>query len=626
MPIHRFQTADGKIHRVEAPDRASAEAELQRVLSRPPSALKDAAKSFPAGVLEAAAGIADMVTQHGPVGVMRNTVQSAATLAGGERPSGMPNMFSAASDLAASVTHKPQTGWGEAARTLGQNTLNFFVPGSWGQRAANVVVPTLTTEAAGRTARAMGADKRGEGIARTVGGVVGAGMASVRPPSPGVLNPFRSVDPVDAIATRTRQNPVDMRARAADYRAAGISPALVDVVDDAGRGMIRAAANRQTPARQAANDFAEQRVENMPSRMSAQARRNMSRDPRTPDQIREREAANRSANANRRFGAVRGDQVRMTPETVSALRTDYGRQAITEAARRERDPEIRAALLRLANDALDNPATPITVGMADRISRTLLGRSQEAARSGDNDLAATLGSLGRAVREPAAAASPGYRAALEGYAVDSRLTEAARTGEQFMARNTDEFVRTAGRMSPRERAIAAAAGRRAVERASGENPSTAAGVARRIAAAPEQRARTEALVGPARARRLEQGMRMEARAVQNARSVQPSAGSSTFLNAADNNALSEAAGMGAAAIQGRWGAVASRAVGLWKSRGVSDQDAERLVRVAIDPSQTDATIAAIAQRLDPQSRRQLYDLRNAALIGATASATTLPAP
>jgi hypothetical protein len=316
----------------------------------------------------------------------------------------------------------------------------------------------------------------------------------------------------------------------------------------------------------------------------------------------------------------------MAPETVQALRTDYGRAAITEAARRERDPDVKAALLRLSEDVLDNPSTPITVGMADRISRVLLSQGRAA---GDSDLASTLNNLGRSVREPARQASPGYGAALEGFEQDRRLIEAAGVGENFLTRNTDEFVAQAANLDPRARALAAAAGRRAIERKSGENISTAATTARQIATAPEQQQRTAALIGPDRAQRLEQGMRLEARAIANAMDVNPKGGSSTFLNLENEDKLREAGGVAMDVIQGNKIGLIGRVFEAMKKRGMTDEQIEELVRVSIDPNTTKENIEAIARALGPEGARPWLELRNSALIAAPvalgASASMSPA-
>jgi hypothetical protein len=348
----------------------------------------------------------------------------------------------------------------------------------------------------------------------------------------------------------------------------------------------------------------------------------ISSDPRTPDEIRAATAATRSKNADNAFSAVRGDTLQMAPETVQALRTDYGRQAISEAAARERDPEVGAALRRLAGDALDAPSTPITVGMADRISRVLNGRSQAAARTGDNDLATTLGGLADSIRNPAKAASPGYAKALEGYGADSRLQQAAGVGEDMLKRNTDEFAVAAKGLAPEERPLALAGARRAVERAAGENVGSAPGVALRLANAPEQQARNAALLGPERANLFQNNMRLEAKAVDNAAAISPRRGSSTFLNASDDAAakLQGVARVGKQIMRQDW---LGMGMDWLKTRGLNDQDAESLVRMATDPTQTDRAIQIIQNRLGRDAAQEFISLRNAGRIGAAAGATAL---
>lgn len=425
------------------------------------------------------------------------------------------------------------------------------------------------------------------GAAQPVAGLLGAGVR-------GVANRARG-GPLRVLAGRAP----NAAAEVARLRSMGIEPTITDVVDEGGRGMIRAAASRNTPGREVAQRFADSRALNLPGRISAQTRRTVSADPRSPMQIAEELAAGRRAQANSQFGAVRGEAVTPTPEMVDALRTDHARSAIGEAVRRERDPEVRAALNRLQGSAFDNPSDlGLTVGMTDRVSRVLAGQAQAAARAGDNDLATTLGDLSRDLRVPARNQVPGYADALEGFAQESRAIEAAGRGEDFLSRNTDEFVADVGAMDPRGVELARATARRAVERAAGENVAQAPALARRLANAPEQQARNAALLGE-NAVPFQDAMRAEEMLVRNASDIAPRSGSRTGVNLGDAEAFGQAAGTVGRAVRGDWIGVGMDFV---KSRlnGLTDDMAEQLVIAATDPGQTDRVLETLSRHVPRQ--------------------------
>lgn len=613
----RFDTANAR-------KAGYSDAEIISHLAKP-NKVKDVAKSYASGLVETVGGIADMVAGASPLGMVEGAFKAAGNVRNvfqGKRPTAV-SPFSRVGDTAARVSHKPQTSEGRVAKTFGQNTLNAVAPGSAPARFVNVFAPAIGTEVGGMIGRAVGGDK-GEAYGRVGGGVAGAGGASVRPG-----NVFRPETGPGVVGSRARQDPTAMRDRAARYRASNVEPTLVDVVDDAGRGIIKAAASRASGGRQVANDFADARALNMPDRVGQQARRNMSRDPRNPGEIREQLTRQRSANADRAFGAVRGDVVDLGEDALTTFRVPEVADAVMAASRLERDPATRGALVRLAqwaqSGSAPGQAPPITVGMADRISRVLLGKARETQNP---DMRATMTQFGEMIRSPTRQASGGYATALEGYAADSRLAGAVDVGENFMQRNTDEFVRGAAPLPPRERALALAAGRRTVERAVGENPASAPGVARRLAEAPEQQARNAALMGPQRAGRFQEGLRMEGDALQNAQQVAPGRGSPSHLNISDEARLEGAVSLGRqVASQGFTRAALSQGMDWLRSRGISDDQAEAIVRMAIDPQQTDQAIALIAQRLGEGEARQFLQWRNAALIAAasgTMGARTAP--
>ena len=498
----------------------------------------------------------------------------------------------------AGLTYKPQTRSGKFAEAIGQNAPAALVPGSVPARAANVLVPAIVGEGAGQLAEAAGASPGVAAGARIAGSLAGAGLASIRvaPQNAAVANRLGS------------QNRAAMQQRAAEYRASGIEPALVDVVDESGRGTMRAAAMRQTPARQQVADFAEARVLDLPNRMSGQARNILSSDARNPLEIATDLAKQRRTRADLEFGKVRGDVVDLGDEAMTTFRVPEVADAVADAARRERDPVIRGELARLEQWARSGvapaQAPKITVGMADRISRVLLGKARDTR---DPDLATTLSDFGNAIRTPTKSASEGYKNALAGYAEESALIKAAEQGDDFLTRNTDEFIAATPGPGQPGNELARATARRAIERKSGENVSSAPGVARAIATAPEQQRRNVALLGEQDANRLQAAMGLEERAVRNAVDISPRTGPQSANRLLD--AAQTAVGTGRSLLRGDWVGVAMD----WlKSRGMSDRQAQALLEASIDPTRTDEVIAQIGQ----EGVRRLRMIANAATVGA----------
>jgi len=303
-----------------------------------------------------------------------------------------------------------------------------------------------------------------------------------------------------------------------------------------------------------------------------------------------------------------------------ALRSPDGRAAIKAAANdamNSLDPADRALaseLNRLADQAIDDPSTPITVGMAQSISKSLLDAADVASRAGRNNSARILSSLGRAIRGNAEQAVPKYGDALRGYAADSRMIEAADVGEQFMARNTDEFGAAIGKMDPAEKQVAKAAARRAVERSAGENPGAAPGVARRIATAPEQRARNALLLGQQGADDFQNALRMEEMVVRNANDIAPRTGAQTQLRDQDAERASAAMDIGMKVIKQNWVGLA----GDWlKSLGINDRVAQQLTETAIDPTKLDDALLYLEQRYGPQAAQAFQRYRRQAIADAT---------
>jgi hypothetical protein len=405
------------------------------------------------------------------------------------------------------------------------------------------------------------------------------------------------------------QDPAAMRARVAEFRAAGIDPAMVDVVDDAGRGMVRATASRPTPARQATTDFRDARALDLPDRIGAQARKIVSSDPRNPVQIRDEIAARRSAEADQLFGAVRNERFTLADDAVAALRSQDGRDAIRQAAKdalNSLDPadrNIANELNRLADTVLDAPGiAEMNVGMAQAISKSLLDGAEVANRAGRGNSARLLGNLGRAVRNNARQSVPGYDDALRRFADDSRLIDATELGSMAIRGNADEFGKAVSGVGQDEISVARAVMRREIERAAGENISAAPNVARRLAFAPEQRARNRYLLGPDDAGTLQNNLALEERIVRNANDVAPRIGSQTFDKAQDAERV---AGVLGSIQKFSRGDVVGLAMDRLRTLGVRDDIAQAITEMAINPARTDDALQALEQLRGPSQARQV---------------------
>jgi hypothetical protein len=422
--------------------------------------------------------------------------------------------------------------------TRGAGQFGGFVAGLGGGAIVNLgklstkVPNALRATGAGAIYGALGAAGNAEGdfderLPAAAGGAgLGAVLGAASVPITGAIgmgvNAMRKhmAPAAERVANhmRSRLDVGQVRERINAMREAGAEPSLVSALDEAGRGFVRAAASRMTPAREIVQRRAEAASLDLPGRMSRQARRIMSDDARTPAEIAKELKAARKANADRDFSAVRDERVSLSPDAVTALRTDDGRDAVRSAASaalRALDParrEVGAELNRLAGDLLDNPGgVKLSVGMAQEISDSLFDAADAAARQGYGRRAKDLGDLARAVRDNAREGVEGYGKALDAFKADSRRLEAAERGEDFLARNTDEFAAEIPGPGQPGNDLARASARRAVERKAGENTAAAPGVARAIADAPEQQARNRALLGEADATRLQDAMRTEAR-------------------------------------------------------------------------------------------------------------------
>lgn len=157
------------------------------------------------------------------------------------------------------------------------------------------------------------------------------------------------------------------------------------------------------------------------------------------DQIAQRRTA-----ANEVMGQIEGRSFNLSPDSVTALRSDLAQSELRKAASfglASPDEAVRnnaANLNRLADTLLDNPAAAqLDLRNAQTVSKALLDASSDAWRTGDGARAQALGGLGRAIRQNASDAVPEYGQWLKRYGDDSSQIEALELGRSVL-RNVDD--------------------------------------------------------------------------------------------------------------------------------------------------------------------------------------------
>lgn len=261
---------------------------------------------------------------------------------------------------------------------------------------------------------------------------------------------------VNALARRAGLDPAAMLAKANEYRAAGVEPALVDVVDDSGRGVFRAAASKMTPGRELAETEARRRKINLQDSV-AEATDIIHPNRRSANAMVEDIEKGRNFLADDQYAQIRDVPVPISTDITNVLSTGEGRTAVRMAERllppdeREALRAVQSAVQTLSKLDPRLPAsaraqierqvmgdTKFTVDMADKISRSLLRRAQTGANPGAERI---MTQLGQTIRGAARQAEPRYGAALDKYAEQSRLAGAVDTGGKFMkSGNADDFA------------------------------------------------------------------------------------------------------------------------------------------------------------------------------------------
>lgn len=416
---------------------------------------------------------------------------------------------------------------------------------------------------------------------------------------------------VERFAQRTRPNADVLAARQAEQQGLGLSPALVDTLDDGGVGLIRANATRQAgTGRQTAVDFGRERRVNAQSDASDLARRFVSDDPRTAAKVADDLEREQSRLSALEMGPIRDKPITISAEAAQEFRTPGGQQALSQASRwvsNAQDAEQLARLAGIVDDvASPGPIAPVemTLGTLDRLRRSLGNQIRAARTAQDGDTVNSLSRALRGLRGEATQQVPEYGQFLSNYAERAQLDDALTLGSKFLGRRgTAQYALDAGGLPDAGRAVARVAARDAIEDIAG-TPAGAAGVLDSLAVGRGASQRSGGLVDdPEGLARTADAMQ---RRIDVGRRVDPRYGSNTNLNMQDSavtDGLDIAGDVVSAAKLDL--PAATRLVRRFQARGFSDVEAEALVRAAVDPAMTTELIAMLSQRMSRREARSL---------------------
>lgn len=451
---------------------------------------------------------------------------------------------------------------------------------------------------------------------------------------------------LEALARRADPDPVAMQARAAELQDLGFDDVrLLDLLDESGRGVVSAAANKGTSANADLARFADDVYSSAQDRVAGQAERVISDSPVTAAQAADATTQLRDDTIERAMEPLRDQPVPVTDDIMDILGTREGIAALRGAQGFMTDVGDRAAVDKILSSVraiqrLDPKLPPtiraqiarelmkdanITVDIADKFARAMGGRGAKTP-----GLERVASNFARTVRDAARGASDDYSRVMDDYADASGVIDAAQgtgrrfEGTDFLSAPPDRlagafgdanavgpnFIDEAGgaqRGLSEAEAMRIRARDEVANRAREGAGQNAMSVARQVSRGSNQRRRNEALLGPEDADSLQRGMAAEVNRVDATRYVDPRIGSQTYrrMQEAENSAMTDtvvetAASAGFSPV---WTLV--RATGRFlKNTGMRNVDAERLVRDSIDPARTQDAIAFLVQRGMPKSKAQ----------------------
>lgn len=481
-------------------------------------------------------------------------------------PGGMLGAVSTAPDSAKvnadiqSVTgpyHKPETLPGEYARTIASFVPAAAGPGSAVRRAANVVLPALTSETAGQFTKGTPV----EPYARAVGAVGGlaipsianAGMRVVNKGAEaltgaGFLNPNIEAAKRLSGAFASDGGLPSALDRSDSFTNSGASaPSVMDLGGGNVRRLVRAAAGGGDEAHNVATTYADRVRSNLQDNVISRAGQLTPGDPRTAGQAATDLEAGQNNLATEQYRVPYSRPAAITPEMVSALQGPEGRGAINQAfatARANRDTRAmeeldalrKVAASQSAGDSLEEGLANLSAGSLDRVRIAMRETGRAFAAQGRNGMArgyfGRMGDIDTALDQ-----TPGLTDARASYrqmqasrdSVDAGATVLTSPSANYSAQVAD----LASRGGPPNLRPLQVGARQAITDAVEAPAAGQTGVLTKLATGNRATANLANTFGADRAASFQEAVRNEVSRLRNANFISPETGSQTQLRGAD---------------------------------------------------------------------------------------------
>jgi hypothetical protein len=450
------------------------------------------------------------------------------------------------------------------------------------------------------------------GMAMPARGMIGARGPQI--PQRGYRPPVAPVAPVqrpprdEAIDSLMRGvDPAALQARAAEMRAAGIDPRLVDVLPDQALGRVRAAGTRQTPGRDQMVAAAEQARVNLPERVGVQVRRNVSNTPAPLQATIDRLRTQRGAQATTDYGGAYATRINIPTDVAEAVASNSGRQAISDALMVAREsmgtPADEIAdlerLLQAANGA-EGPMPAVSARVLDRVQIAMRQAAENAAGYGPGANRPLAGAIRgrRDVINQALDVVPDLAPARQAYRQASRAIDATEAAPgAITAGGAEDIANLTQGLTPQQLQPGRDVLAQSMIERGGESLSSARNLLERSAFSPEMQGRVASYTGPQSAEGLATGARLELERLKNIQRASPRIGSESLTNASD---IAEGAGAVVETLRkGAKGDVIGLGLDYLRSRGITDQQAQRMIETVLDPNGLAQTVAYIRARQGP---------------------------